>query len=512
VTQILDLSEAAQWNHVRSEENPADICSRGLRPQQMKNAVLWWNGPLRLSAGDETWKSSSAQPPHEDKLPEQRPLQLTLSVIDESRDLVSRYSDWRRLTRAVAWLRRFVEYLRLKRKGSWSQSLTVQELHEAKEVLIKRAQTEAFGKDMIALKNGMEIPRKSRLRSLCPYIDNGLILVGGRLQNSTVSNEQKNPIVLPPDHPITRLIYKDCHHRMLHCGPQALLAEVRRTYWPTRGRAVARSVVRQCVICKRASPTFDQPIMGSLPKQRVQHARPFTTTGVDFAGPLTIRSGIRGRPGKMAWIAIFICFSTRAVHIEAVEDLTTNAFLAAFKRFISRRGKPNMVWSDNGTNFIGARKELAVYVSKVDGCLASEGITWKFNPPAAPHFGGIWESAVKTAKFHLTRVVRGISLTLSELQTLLCQIEACMNCRPLTPMSSDPNDLEPITPAHFLIGGSLIFHPEPVTEEKKYNSVKAMEASARVASELLEQVVRGICPTAPNTAKLDVRIETTSRK
>lgn len=176
---------------------------------------------------------------------------------------------------------------------------------------------------------------------------------------------------------------------MLLCGPQALLAEVRRTYWPTRGREIAYSVVRQCVICKRANPTFDQPIMGSLPKQRVQHSRPFTTTGVDFAGPLIIRSGIRGRPGKKAWIAIFVCFSTIAVHIEAVEDLTASAFIAAFRRFISRRGKPSLVWSDNGTNFIGARKELAVDVNKVDGCLASEGITWKFNPPAAPHFGGI---------------------------------------------------------------------------------------------------------------------------
>lgn len=271
-----------------------------------QGAVLWWNGPGWLSAGDETWKNSLVKPPHEDDLPVQRTPQLVLSTIDESRDLVSRYSDWRKLTRAIAWLRRFVEYLRFKRKWSGSHHLTVQELHEAKEVLIKRAQAEVFRKEMIALKNGMEIPPKSRLRTLCPFIENGLILVGGRLQNATVSKEQKNPIVLPPDHVITRLIYKDCHHRMMHCGPQALLAEVRRTYWPTRGRAIARSVVRQCVICKRASPTFDQPIMGSLPKQRVQHSRPFTTTGVDFAGPLIIRSGIRGRPGKKAWIEIFV--------------------------------------------------------------------------------------------------------------------------------------------------------------------------------------------------------------
>ncbi|XP_008183125.1 uncharacterized protein LOC103309446 [Acyrthosiphon pisum] len=471
VNQILEITEARQWRHVRTNENPADIASRGVKPAELLRNTFWWNGPEWLTQDAEKWRIS-ALPDEEETLPEIKPVQLALISIDASRDLVSRYSDWRRLVRAIAWLRRFVEYLLLKRKASWSQHLTVQELQEAKEVLIKRAQAEAFGKEVVALKNGKEIPHKSRLRSLCPYIDNGLILVGGRLQNAIVSKEQKNPIVLPPDHLITRLIYKDCHHRMLHCGPQALLAEVRRTYWPTRGRSIARSVVRQCVICKRARPTFDQPIMGSLPKQRVQHSRPFTTTGVDFAGPLIIKSGIRGKPGKKAWIAIFVCFSTRAVHIEVVEDLTANAFIAAFRRFISRRGKPSMVWSDNGTNFIGAQKELAVYVTKVDGCLASEGITWKFNPPAAPHFGGIWESAVKSAKFHLTRVVRGISLTLSELQTLLCQIEVCLNCRPLTLMSSDPNDLEPITPAHFLIGGPLMFHPKPVIEGREITALK----------------------------------------
>lgn len=178
VTQILDLCEATQWNYVRSEENPANTCSSSLSPRQMQGAVLWWNGPGRLSAGNETWKNSLDKPPHEDELSEQRTPQLVLSTIDESRDLVSRYSDWRRLTRAIAWLRRFVEYLRSKRKWSGSHHLTVQELHEAKKVLIKRAQAEVFGKEMIALTNGMEIPPKSRLRALCPSIENGLILVG----------------------------------------------------------------------------------------------------------------------------------------------------------------------------------------------------------------------------------------------------------------------------------------------------------------------------------------------
>lgn len=472
VTQILDLSEVSQWCHVRSKENPADICSRGLRVPELLNASLWWNGPEWLSRAEETWEGSLIQPVQENELPEIRPLHITLIGIDPSRDLISRYSNWRKLVRAIAWLRRFVEYLRQKRTGRWPQYIMVPEIIAAEKILIKRTQEESFGKEIIALTKGLELPRKSKLKSLCPYMDNGLILVGGRLQNAHISKEQRNPAVLPASHTITRLIYLDRHQQMLHCGPQLLLAEVRRTYWPIRGRAMARSITSRCVICKRANPKFDQPVMGQLPKQRVQYSRPFTVTGVDFAGPLTIRSGIRGKPGRKAWISIFVCFSTRAVHIEAVEDLTTSAFIAALRRFIARRGKPNTVWSDNGTNFIGAQRELSTYLKNIDGCLASEGINWKFNPPAAPHFGGIWESAVKSAKFHLTRIVRGSTLTLSELQTLLCQIEACLNCRPLTPISSDPNDFESITPAHFLIGGSLMFHPEPVIDETELTSLK----------------------------------------
>lgn len=294
----------------------------------------------------------------------------------------------------------------------------------------------------------------------------------GRLQNSNISDEQKHPIVLPSDNPITTLIFNECHKRMLHYGPQLLLAELRQTYWLIRDRVTARTIVKKCVVCTRANPTFIEPVMAALPKQRVQHARPFTVYGVDFARPLIIRSGIRGRPGKKAWISIFVCFTTRAIHIEAVEDLTSSAFIPALRRFISRRGKLNIVWSDNSTNFVRANRELAAYVKGLDQRLASEEIIWKFSPPSAPHFGGLWESAVKSAKYHLTRVVRGIILTLSELQTLLCQIEACLNSRPLTPISSDPNDFEPITPSHFLIEGPMLFHPEPVFDETELTYLK----------------------------------------
>ncbi|XP_029341390.1 uncharacterized protein LOC115033257 [Acyrthosiphon pisum] len=258
-----------------------------------------------------------------------------------------------------------------------------------------------------------------------------------------------------------KFYYLRSHLELLHCGPQSLLAEVRRRYWPIKGRVIARSIFRRCIQCIKAKPTFETPSMGHLPKQRVQCTRPFTNTGVDFTGPFSVRSGIRGRPSKKAWIAIFVCFSIKAIHIEAVEDMTSAAFLAALRRFISRRGKPSTMWSDNGTNFVGAERELSECLLNVAKNLANEGVTWHFNPPSAPHFGGLWESGVKSAKYHLLRVLKESSLTYSELETLLCQVEACLNSRPLTPMSSDPFDTDPLTPAHFLIGGPMFFQPEP---------------------------------------------------
>ncbi|XP_011858073.1 PREDICTED: uncharacterized protein LOC105555658, partial [Vollenhovia emeryi] len=256
------------------------------------------------------------------------------------------------------------------------------------------------------------------------------------------------------------------HLRLLHCPPEQLLSAVRQRYWPLSGRREARKIVRSCVSCFRFRPTVPELKMGDLPKQRVTGlGRPFRSTGVDYAGPLQLReSRRRGRIHiSKGYIAIFTCLSTKAVHIELVSDLTTEAYLAALNRFTARRGICSKIFSDNGTNFVGAARELKeVYTflerksSEIEDNLARRRIKWSFIPPHAPHFGGIWEAAVKVAKRRLYTVTKGRVLTFEECSTLLSQIEAIMNSRPLMPLSSDPNDLSALTPAHFLIGDSLI--------------------------------------------------------
>lgn len=209
--------------------------------------------------------------------------------------------------------------------------------------------------------------------------------------------------------------------------------------------------------------------MGDLPSSRSRLARAFLNTGVDYCGPFHIKqSRRRNAQITKAYVAVFVCLSTKALHLELVSDLTTDAFLAALRRFTSRRGICAKVFSDNGKNFVGANRQLRelrdffeAEASKIITDASAEGIEWSFNPPYSPHMGGLWEAAVKSLKHHLQRIVGTASLTFEELSTTITQIEAVLNSRPLSPMSNDPSDLSVLTPGHFLVGGSLKAVPEP---------------------------------------------------
>lgn len=459
VEQILEVTNADQWKHVVTDQNPADLLSRGISPIELKDSILWWSGP-RWLIEEERPEMQDHIVVKEQLLPEIREVKLVLSTIDLSRRFINAYPNWNSLLRAIGWLSRFMRYLKKKKSSDEPRHLTVSELRKATLAILKMVQVESFNEDLALLRTERPLPRKSKLRNLCPFLKDGLIHVGGRLENANIPYQQKHPIVLPANNVVTKLIFEHYHRELSHCGPQSLLAQIRRQYWPLRGRIMARTITTHCVQCIRAKPKFLQQLMAPLPKDRVQCSRPFTVTGVDFAGPLIIRSGVRRVSGTKAWIAVFVCFSTRAIHLEVVEDLSSSAFVASLRRFVSRRGKCARIYSDNATNFVGAQRELSTYLTRIDAQMAQEGIEWFFNPPAAPHFGGLWESAVKSTKFHLNRIMKETKLTIGELNTLLCQIEACVNSRPMTPISNDPSDLEVLTPAHFLIGGSIFLPSE----------------------------------------------------
>lgn len=172
--------------------------------------------------------------------------------------------------------------------------------------------------------------------------------------------DERHPFILPHDGTLVRMVISDAHNRALHAGPKLTAALLQQRFWVIGARNAVKSTIHRCVTCFRCRPTREQQLMGDLPFARVTQQRAFLHTAVDYAGPIMTRTTKgRGHRAHKSWISVFVCLSSKAVHLELVGDLTTQAFMAAFKRFTARRGHCSDVYADNGTNFVGADRENA---------------------------------------------------------------------------------------------------------------------------------------------------------
>lgn len=473
IKEIKSLFPESKWYHVKSEDNPADAVSRGVDTQKLKQMMLWWHGPDFLQQKEYLNDCDELRVEVEHV---KACHQIFINHNEE--DITLRFSRLFTMLRVLSYCFRFINIIR-KENENTGTSINRDEIKQALQKIIKYVQSIYYAKEMAKLQKKEEISNKSNILTLNPFIDkNGIIRVGGRLENAILSYEEKHPMIIPYEHHITKLIVRDAHERVMHGGLSSTLAYIRRVYWIPNVKKAIKAEINKCVTCIRYKTNAMKQQMGNLPTVRVVPSPPFSHTGIDYAGPIQIRmSKGRGCKSHKGYIAIFICMCTKAVHFEVVSDLTTDAFIAAFKRFVSRRGNCSDIFSDNGSTFVGANRLLNIQLSKifkesaVQDKLTNIGIKWHFIPPSSPHMGGLWEANIKSMKYHFKRIIGNATLTFEEITTLLNQIEACMNSRPLGPVSNDVTDCSALTPGHFLIGRPIISTPSVTNSDCSISSL-----------------------------------------
>ncbi|XP_039291700.1 uncharacterized protein LOC120353113 [Nilaparvata lugens] len=489
VQQITQLVKPKLFNHVSSLNNCADIASRGLLPTELVSCHTWWHAsaafqclavdfPVSNHVVSETIPEMKSNPLYILATTQDEPLANPLYAACE------RVSKFGKLCRIFVYILRFINRIKIARHDYSNKliqkfcdcephpatiDVVASETEIARRLIIQVVQKVKFQKEINELNSG-KCPK--HLLTLQPYIDHeNLIRLSGRLENAPISSETENPLLLPKNEHVSTLIIRQQHLMSFHAGPRTTQSAVCQQYWILSARNQVHRVIHQCIICNRFRRSNLQQRMAPLPAERVTINKPFNVTGLDFAGPFICKTSLLKRAQTTkGYLCIFVCFATKATHLEFLSSMSVNHFIAALQRFIARRGTPHTLCSDNAKTFVSAARkmhELAKLLeslpSAVTCFLSNHGINWKFIPPYAPHHGGLWEAAVKSAKTLLYRCIGDKALTYEEFDTIFTRIESILNSRPLTELSSQPAEAASVlTPGHFLVGGPLTAPPQPI--------------------------------------------------
>ena len=486
INEIRSQLPTAIWKYCPTLKNPADLLTRGISTQTLMSSTLWQNGPEWLTTPDQ-WPSAQQPPipplvvaaavatefiPTEPTPPDVR-LHCVISI--------ARYSTLGKLLTVTAYVFRFLENLCLQPSQRRNGPISADEFNKTRDHWIKDTQQAVYWKEINNLNQITKQPTTSRLllvRQLRLFLDkDGFLRCGWRIHNAPLSEVTRFPYLLPARHPLSYLIVFDIHVAFCHSGTNATITALRQTYWIPAARQYIKNVLRNCVVCKRvAGKPYTAPDPPPLPHLRTQDVHPFTFTGVDFTGALYVQHG--GQEIKV-YLCLFTCATTRALHLEIVQDLTAETFLLTFRKFAARRSLPRIMISDNGSTYLSAANELhsLMHLPEVQKELGKRGVTWQFIPKKAPWYGGFWERLVGITKAAIKKVVGRRHISLSTLETIIVEIEAVLNDRPLTFVPSDLGEPEPLTPAHLLHGRRITCLPYQTVEFDELTDPSYREAS-----------------------------------
>ena len=505
VAEILELTTVDEWNYVPSSDNPADAGTRGLPANHLLDSV-WLKGPDFLKTTDWPFQPTESVPfklkSHHATVPDAKRLYsensttmtATATTIATTFEW-QRYSSFEKLLRVVAYMLRLQPKNEVYRTDTGSITDPI-ELENAQQRLFHVIQNESFSSEKRNLLRNSPLSSSSKILQFSPFIGpQGLLRATGRTkQLQTSSFDAKHPILLDSTHHAVRLFLQHLHEKHCHQGVDYLRALVQQQFAIVRLRTTLRSIVLRCVTCRKRRAQTIIPMMADLPRERLAFRdKPFTNTGVDYFGPFYVSVK---RSTEKRWGFLFTCLTTRAVHFEVVPSMDTSSCLMGIERFAARRGVPSVLWSDNGTNFIASEKELLQNITAwnqktLSEALVKKRIHWKFNPPSAPHHGGVWERVVRSFKHVFYAVLGNRRLTDEILATTFCLVEQSLNARPLVPAGSDGTELDALTPNHFLLGtaGSSLPSHERAEVDHRKRYVRAQAYSDAIWNRWLKEYV-----------------------
>jgi len=467
VREIHQSTDKSIWRHCPGVMNPADLPSRGITALELVNSRLWWHGPAFLQLTSDKWPThesltfdSSVSCEMIKDPPVVSHVLLTTHDTEQPSNLdkvmnIKRFSSLTKLLRVTAFVFRFVNKV-LKRDNQEANGFILlgSELKEAKACWIKSIQASQFESELQSIIRNRQSGLPIRVKQFGLFLGaDGMLRCRGRLGNSNLSLSSKEPIILSSNHHFVELLVLDAHLKSKHCGISETISTLREDYWILKIRVVVKRVIRRCVTCLRFEGVpFSTGQSPDLPSIRVSEDPPFSHTGIDFAGPVYVQSS---STQIKTYICLFTCASTRGIHLELTTGLDVQSFLLAFRRFSSRRGLPNTLISDNATTFRSSAKEITSICRspEVLNYFSNRQISWKFIIEKAPWWGGFWERMIKTVKQSLKKSIGRSLLQYDELNTVLIEIEAIVNTRPLTYVEDGENSLTySLTPSHLING------------------------------------------------------------